>query len=202
MNVSDQNPKLESHAFAVMNSQAFKSKKGAGQRCTHCNRDDHLREGYWVLYPHLKPKWKGQGGGSGRSQGEPQRKAYLAETLDSSQEETKRTGSIRGDGSTQAQTQAQLNRLESSVNRLSALLGQQGLMGQSGLIFAPCLFKSHDHLSRSGFMESPIKNVSFFTSPVQSNMDLCKAQQCTDKSPVGQISLKGLSESKTGLINV
>jgi hypothetical protein len=66
--------------------------------------------------------------------------------------------------------------VKSSVNRLSALLGQQGLMGQSGLIFAPCLFKSHDHLARSGFMESPIKNVSFLTSPVQSNMDLCNVQ--------------------------
>jgi hypothetical protein len=124
MNVSDQNPKPESHAFAAMNSQAFKGKKVAGQRCTHYNRDGHLKEGCWILYPHLKPKWKGQDGGGGRSQGEPRRKTYLVETLYSSQRETKRTGSIKGDGSTPAQTQAQLNRLESSVNQLSALLGQ------------------------------------------------------------------------------
>jgi hypothetical protein len=104
MNISDQNLKPESHAFAAMNPQAFKGKKGARQRCTHYNRDGHLREGCWILYPHLKPKWKGQGGA--RIQGEPQRKVYLAETLDSSQEETKRNGSIRGDSSTQSQTQA------------------------------------------------------------------------------------------------
>jgi gag-polypeptide of LTR copia-type len=64
MNVSDQNPKPESHAFAAMNSQAFKGKKGAGQRCTHCNQDDHLREGWWILYPHLKPKWRSKSGGA------------------------------------------------------------------------------------------------------------------------------------------
>jgi gag-polypeptide of LTR copia-type len=115
MNISDQNPKSESHAFVVVTPQAFKGKRGIGHRCTNCNRDGHLREGCWILYPHLRPKWKGQGGGSARNQGEPPRKAYLAETLDSSQEEAKRNGSIRGDNSTQSQTQAQLNRLESSV---------------------------------------------------------------------------------------
>jgi hypothetical protein len=69
MNVSDQNSKSESHAFAAMNSQAFKGKKDAGQRCTHCNWDGHLREGCWNLYSHLKPKWKDQNGGGGRNQG-------------------------------------------------------------------------------------------------------------------------------------
>jgi hypothetical protein len=119
MNVSDQNPKPESHAFTAMNSQAPKGKKGVGQRCTHYNRDGHLKDGCWILYPHLKPKWKSQGGGGGRNQGEPQRKAYLAETLDSRQGETKGNRSIEGSGS----TQAQLNQLESTVNRLTTLLG-------------------------------------------------------------------------------
>jgi gag-polypeptide of LTR copia-type len=69
MNISDQNPKPESHASATVNPQAFKGKRGAGQRCTNCNRDNHLREGCWILYPHLRPKWKGQGRGSAQIQG-------------------------------------------------------------------------------------------------------------------------------------
>jgi hypothetical protein len=118
MSVSDQNPKSESHVFTAMNPQAFKGKKGAGQRCTHCNRDDHLREGCWNLYPHLKPKWKGQGGGGGRNQGEPPRKAYLAENLESSQGEKKGNGAVRGSGSTPTELY-RLESLESTVNRLT-----------------------------------------------------------------------------------
>jgi hypothetical protein len=133
MSVSDQNPKSESHAFTVMNPQAFKGKKGTGQRCTHCNRDSHLREGCWNLYPHLKPKWKGQGGGGGRNQGEPPRKAYLAENLDSSQGEKKGNGAVRGSGSIPTELY-RLESLESTVNRLTQLLGQPSLMGQPGSV--------------------------------------------------------------------
>jgi hypothetical protein len=153
MNISDQNPKPESHAFAAVNPQAFKGKRGTGQRCTNCNRDGHLREGCWILYPHLRPKWKGQGGGSARNQGEPPRKAYLAETLDSRQEEAKRNESVRDssirnesirDSSVRNESirdnSAQLNRLESSVNRLSAILGQQAFMGHQGFNLPSHLF--------------------------------------------------------------
>jgi hypothetical protein len=99
------------------------------------------------------------------------------------------------------QTQAQLNRLESSVNRLSALLGQQGLMGQPCLIFSLNLFKAHgvnNQSAQSGFMQCLVQFRASMTSPVQSNLNLCKAQQCKDKSPAGEISLKGPSESKNG----
>jgi gag-polypeptide of LTR copia-type len=118
MSVSDQNPKSESHAFTAMNPQAFKGKKSAGQRCTHCNRDGHLREGCWNLFPHLKLKWKGQGGGGGRNQGEPPRKAYLAENLDSSQGEKKGNGEVRGSDATPTELY-RLVSLESAVNRLT-----------------------------------------------------------------------------------
>jgi hypothetical protein len=74
-----------------------------------------------------------EGGGGGRNQGEPPRKAYLAENLDSSQGERKGNGAVGGSGS----TPTELNRLESlksTVNRLTQLLGQQSLMGQPGSV--------------------------------------------------------------------
>ncbi|KAJ4765488.1 01P13-1 [Rhynchospora pubera] len=59
MNISDQNPKPEGHAFATMTSQATRGQKNTGQWCTHCNKAGHLKEGCWILYPHLKPKVEG-----------------------------------------------------------------------------------------------------------------------------------------------
>ncbi|KAJ4786511.1 01P13-2 [Rhynchospora pubera] len=53
MHISDQNPKPEGHAFAAMTSQATRGQKNAGQWCTHCNKAGHLKEGCWILYPHL-----------------------------------------------------------------------------------------------------------------------------------------------------
>jgi len=128
MNTSDSNPKSEGHAFTAATAQAVGGKKGTGQRCIHCNRDGHLKDGCWVLHPHLKPKWKGQGGG--RNKGEQSRRAYLVESLDSRQGETKVNGAAEGDNS----AQAQLNRLESNLNRITSLLDQQGLMGRSGFV--------------------------------------------------------------------
>jgi hypothetical protein len=174
MNISDQNPKPESHAFAAVNPQAFKGKRGTGQRCTNCNRDGHLREGCWILYPHLRPKWKGQGGGSARNQGEPPRKAYLAETLDSRQE-AKRNESV-GDSSVRNESirdnSAQLNRLESSVNRLSAILGQQAFMGHQG-------FRHPSHLFTD--KSSPLCNQISPARPdfyLQNKPSPCKTNMC------------------------
>jgi gag-polypeptide of LTR copia-type len=59
---------------ANSNSDKGRSKGGKeGERCTHCKRNGHTAEKCWILHPHLKPKWRGDGGGN-RGQGEAAKK--------------------------------------------------------------------------------------------------------------------------------
>ncbi|KAJ3706649.1 hypothetical protein LUZ61_010354 [Rhynchospora tenuis] len=130
----EQRQAVENHAFTatstIPNSDRGRNRGNKDEKCTHCKRNGHSIERCWVLHPHLKPKWRGDGGN--RGQGEATRKT--GKTLD----QAKRGFCVRGeedDGGTESikSTRAEptepteasrLDRLESQISRLTSLLGR------------------------------------------------------------------------------
>jgi hypothetical protein len=82
--VQRNNQAVETLAFAVSGSNLDRG-RNKSEKCSHCKKLGHTSDRCWVLHPHLKPRWKGDGGY--QSQGEVAKKN--TKTLDGRQEEKK-----------------------------------------------------------------------------------------------------------------
>ncbi|KAJ4781016.1 01P13-2 [Rhynchospora pubera] len=128
---------VENQAFAATisntNSDRGRNKGNRDEKCAHCKKNGHPIDRCWVLHPHLKPKWRGDGGN--RGQGEAAKKT--GKNLD-----TERKGfCVRGeeDGEVIESTKvaraeptepSRLDRIESQISQLALILGHK--LGQTG----------------------------------------------------------------------
>jgi len=96
--------------------------RNKSEKCSHCKKSEHTSDRCWVLHPHLKPRWKGDGGN--RGQGEVAKKN--TKTLDGRQEE-KRGFLAKGEASESEiiPEASRLDRIESQLLKLTELMGQQ-----------------------------------------------------------------------------
>jgi gag-polypeptide of LTR copia-type len=116
---------VENQAFAVTVDRG-RNKGRDGERCSHCKKVGHTADRCWVLNPHLKPKWKGEGGSHG--QGEAAKKGDR--TLDT--KEGRKGFSVRGEiNESKGPEDSRLDRIKEMVSKLIELMR----MGNKGLEF-------------------------------------------------------------------
>ena len=64
MNIEPKSTVIQSEASALVVDKKKVDKSGnfaqhKGRHCDHCDKDVHSRDRCWILFPHLKPKFKG-----------------------------------------------------------------------------------------------------------------------------------------------